>query len=264
MYPYKLFLGLDLYTILITVGVVVCLLLLRLQGDWRNLRAKYQNFLLTLAPVAVILGYMAAVLIQGLYNIAALGEYRIDASTGSTFFGGLLGGVVTFLSLYFGVGHFYFRDGYHKTHFRDLLDLAPACITVAHGFGRLGCLMAGCCHGARSDAWYAIPMNIPGDGTSDMVKVVPVQLFEALFLLALAAFLLFSFWKKWRYQMPIYMIAYSLWRFVAEYLRDDYRGQTVIKALTPSELVSVVLLVGGIALLAVELWLDHRKGGREA
>ena len=56
MYPYKLFWGLDLYTILITVGVVVCLLLLRLQGDWRNLRAKYQNFLLTLAPVAVILG----------------------------------------------------------------------------------------------------------------------------------------------------------------------------------------------------------------
>jgi phosphatidylglycerol:prolipoprotein diacylglycerol transferase len=252
MYPYELFFGLDLYTILITVGVVACLLLLRLQGDWRDLRAKHQNFLLTLVPLAVILGYVAAVLIQGLYNIAALGEYRIDAATGSTFFGGLLGGVVVFLSLYFGVGHFRFHDGYHKTHFRDLLDLAPACITVAHGFGRLGCLMAGCCHGARTDAWYGVETIYPG------YRVVPIQLFEALFLFALTGVLLFLMKRGLRHQMPIYMLGYGAWRFLIEYARADDRGETIVSFLSPSQLFALLLMLGGVALLGVEMYLDRR------
>ena len=256
MYPYKLFLGLDLYSILITVGVVACLLLLRLQGDWRELRAKHQNFLLTLVPLAVVLGYVAAVLIQGLYNMAALGEYRIDGATGATFFGGLLGGVIVFVSLYFGVGYFRFRDGYHKAHFRDVLDLAAACITVAHGFGRLGCLMAGCCHGPATDAWYGVETIYPG------YRVVPVQLFEALFLFTLTAVLLFLMKKGKRHQMPIYMFAYGTWRFLIEYVRADDRGQTIVSFLSPSQLFALVLLLGGVALLAVELYLDRRAAGQ--
>ena len=252
MYPYKLFLGLDLYSILITVGVIVCLLLLRLQGDLRALRAKLQNFLLMLTPLAVILGYVAAVLIQGLYNMAALGDYRIDRATGSTFFGGLLGGVIVFVSLYFIVGHFKFRDGYHVAHFRDVLDLAPACITAAHGFGRLGCLMAGCCHGRATDAWYGVETIYPG------YRVVPVQLFEALFLFALCALLLWLMKKGKRHQMPLYMFAYGAWRFLIEYARADDRGQTIVDFLSPSQLFALLLILGGGVLLAVECYLNRR------
>ncbi len=90
-------------------------------------------------------------------------------------------------------------------------------------------------------------------------KVVPVQLFEALFLFALSAVLLFLFRKGMRYEMPIYMLAYACWRFVAEILRNDYRGATLVDFLTPSQLISVLLLVGGGALLAVELYLDRRS-----
>ena len=176
MYPYELFWGIDLYSLAITLGVVVCLLLLRLQGDMRSLRAKLQNDILSLVPMAVVLGYGAAVLIQGLYNIADEGGYVINAATGATFYGGLLGGTIVFISLYFGIGHFRYPDGYHKAHFRDVLDMAPAAITAAHGLGRVGCLMAGCCHGAPTDAWYGIYMVGAG------CRVVPVQLFEALFL----------------------------------------------------------------------------------
>lgn len=264
MYQKEIMFGMDLYSICIVVGVILAMVLVRVQADLRGMRARLQNLCLFGAVAAVSLGYGSAVLFQAFYNFMAGSDFAITGSTGATFYGGLIGGTALFIALYFIAGKFLFTDSYHALQFRTVSDMAPAAIAAGHGLGRIGCLMAGCCHGARSDAWYAIPMNIPHDGTTDMVKVVPAQLFEALFLLALAAFLFFSFWKKWRYQMPIYMIAYSLWRFVAEYLRDDYRGETVIKALTPSELVSVLLLVGGIALLAVELWLDHRKGGREA
>lgn len=252
MYPYELFWGIDLYSLSITAGVVVCLLLLRLQGDMRKLRAKLQNDILSLVPLSVVLGYGAAVLIQGLYNIAKEGSYVIGQGTGATFFGGLLGGTVTFISLYFAIGHFRYRDGYHKAHFRDVLDMAPAAITVAHGFGRIGCLMAGCCHGAQTDAWYGIYMVSQG------ARFVPVQLFEALFLFALCGALLLMMKKGIRHQMPTYMIVYGTWRFFVEYLRADDRGQTVVSFLSPSQLFALVLILGGVALLLVEVYQDRR------
>lgn len=59
MYPYDLFWGIDLYALMITLGVVVCLLLIRIQSDMRGLKAKFQNDVLTLVPMAVLLGYGA-------------------------------------------------------------------------------------------------------------------------------------------------------------------------------------------------------------
>jgi prolipoprotein diacylglyceryltransferase len=102
------------------------------------------------------------------------------------------------------------------------------------------------------------------EGSAERVRVVPVQLYEALFLLALSAFLLWRFFRGKRYEMPTYMLTYGVWRFIAEYLRSDDRGQTIVDFLSPSQLVSVVLIVGGIALLVIELWIDRRKETRSA
>ena len=257
MYPYEILFGMDLYTILIAVGVIVCMLLIRLQADWRGLKAKLQNLILLDAVAAVVLGYGSAVLFQAFYNYMAKGTFEIVNSTGSTFYGGLIGGTALFIVIYFAAGHFLFPDGSHIRHFRTVSDLAPAAITVAHGFGRLGCLMAGCCYGARCDAWYGIEMVHLG------YKVVPVQLYEAIFLFALSGVLLLLFRKGKRYEMPLYMIAYACWRFVAEILRNDYRGASLVDFLTPSQLISVLLLTGGILLLGGELWLDRSRGKTE-
>lgn len=253
MYPYEIFLGMDLYSILIAVGVIFCMVFIRLQSDWRGLRAKLQNLFLINTIAAVVLGYGAAVLLQAFYNFMAKGTFEITNSTGSTFYGGLIGGTAMFIIIYFIVGKFLFPDKYHVPHLRTASDIAPACITVAHGFGRLGCLMAGCCYGAKCDAWYGIEMVHLG------YKVVPVQLFEALYLFALSAIFLFMFKKGKKYIMPAYMMAYAVWRFVAEILRNDYRGATIVDFLTPSQLISVLLLAGGLLLLALELWVDDRK-----
>ncbi len=253
MYPYEIFLGMDLYSIFIAVGVIFCMVFIRLQSDWRGLRARLQNLFLFNTIGAVVLGYCFAVLFQAFYNFMAGGTFEIVQNTGSTFYGGLIGGTAMFIIIYLIAGHFLFKDKYHLPHLRTASDIAPACITVAHGFGRLGCLMAGCCYGARCDAWYGIEMVHLG------YKVVPVQLFEALYLFALSAIFLILFKKGKKYLMPAYMMAYAVWRFIAEIMRDDYRGETVVDFLTPSQLISVLLLAGGLILLAVELYADGRK-----
>jgi prolipoprotein diacylglyceryltransferase len=94
-------------------------------------------------------------------------------------------------------------------------------------------------------------------------KVVPVQLYEAIFLLILSAVFLVLFRKGKKYLLPAYMLAYALWRFVAEIMRGDYRGATVVDFLTPSQFISVLLLAGGLVLLGIQLYVDRRSAKAE-
>ena len=254
MYPYKLFADLDLYTLLMAAGVIAALLFIRLQGDMRGLRASLQNLLIIDTVLTVLAGYGSAVLFQAYYNYRASGTFEVVSTTGATFYGGLIGGAAAFIIIYFVGGYLFFPDNYHKREFRTVADLAAACITVGHALGRLGCLMAGCCHGKLTDAWYGITMHVPR--VENPVKVVPVQLFEALFLFALTAVLLFLFKRGKRYILAIYMMSYAVWRFFAEMLRGDYRGATVVKYLSPSQYVSLLILLGGALVLFLQMYVD--------
>lgn len=49
-------------------------------------------------------------------------------------------------------------------------------------------------------------------------------------------------------------VAYGVWRFAIEYLRDDPRGDSGISFLTPSQLSSVLLVVLGVALIFFYLY----------
>ncbi len=263
MYPYDILPGIlpgiDLYTILITVGVVVCLLLLRWQGDRRNLSAKVQNFILIATPLSVVLGYLSAILFQGLYNIASLGRFELSATTGATFYGGLFGGVTVFVLLYFLVGPLTVAREKRSdfcSHFLDVLDIAPAAITAAHGFGRLGCLMAGCCHGRETDAWYGVTL-------ANGQRVVPVPLLEALFLFALCGVLMYLVAHGKRNLMPVYMLGYGVWRFLIEYARGDERGDTLVDFLSPSQLFSIFMIIGGVVLFLVVRRLWRRVESKE-
>lgn len=257
MYPKELFFGLHLYEIFITIGLVACMLLLRWLSDKRGFSAKWQNFVLFTMIAAVVIGYGAAIGFQALYNYQATGEWVIK---GQTFLGGLIGGAAAYLLIYFGIGLLLFRDNEHLRNFPDLLSMAACGITAAHSFGRLGCLMAGCCHGAETDAWYGIFM---GTG-ANRARYVPVQLYEAIFLFLLCACLVVRFLCGKRCCMPLYMIAYSIWRFFIEYLRDDYRGASPVSFLTPSQFISVILLFGGLILLVVEATLRQTARLRQA
>lgn len=256
MYPNEIFLGLDLYTILLFVGVLAAMIFIRVLSDHRHMRARWCNLVLFGTLFAVVLGYAAAALFQSFYDYLATGVFSLNS--GTTFYGGLIGGTVAFIVVYYVAGHFLMSDGYYKEHFRDVSDMAAPCITVAHGFGRLGCLMAGCCYGRATDAWYGITMVRLG------YKVIPVQLFEAIFLLAFSAILFLAFWKNKRYLLPIYMIGYGIWRIPAEMMRDDDRGATIVSFLTPSQLISILLIAGGIVLLTLELVMDHRVDRKAA
>ena len=254
MYPNEIVKGIDLYLIMLCIAAVSAIFVYRFLADKRGLGAKIQNLCLFNAVASIVAGYYSAVLFQAFYNIPKYGEFRLNSSTGATFYGGLIGGAAIFLAIYFIVGHFLFKEnGEHKRDFWVNANIAAPCVAVAHGFGRIGCLMAGCCHGKETDAWYGIYMSAVEK------KVVPIQLFEALVLFALFSFLVYRVIKGKAFNLPIYMGVYGVWRFLIEYARDDYRGYTFLSFLTPSQLTAVVMIVGAVALFFVERHIMKRK-----
>ena len=170
-----------------------------------------------------------------------------------TFYGGLIFGAIAFLASWFLLSKPIHLDGEAKARFGDIADIAGAVLPLAHAFGRIGCFFAGCCHGKPTNAWYGVVMQ--GE------KVVPVQLFESAFLFALAIALLYLAFEKIEKKrapvLPIYLIAYGVWRFFIEYARGDDRGATIIPFFSPSQLVAIVCIAVGIAYFCI--WHIHKR-----
>lgn len=249
MYPTPIFWGIDLYTIFLCVGIVSALVIFRIFSDREKMYWKLQNFAIFVGMGAIIIGVCSAVLFQAFYNFLddPTQGFSIDSSTGATFYGGLIGGAASFLLLYFIVGKFVFKKNKeHLQGFFHIANIGACAVAAAHGFGRIGCLMAGCCHGAETDAWYGIYFE------NYRVKAVPIQLFEAIFLFALFGFFVYRMLKGKHYNLSTYMFAYGIWRFVIEYFRADDRGATVVSFLSPSQLIALLMVLGSVAVFFVE------------
>ena len=242
MYPYPLFWDIDLYTIFLCLGIAGAMLTYRFFAGKKKIYWKVQNLVVFTAALSIVGGYFSAVLFQAFYNIEKNGGFVIDEKTGATFYGGLIGGAAVFLFIYFVFGRFYVKNNEHVKSFFDVADIAAASIAVAHALGRIGCLMAGCCHGGPTDKWYGIFMYSVGG------KAVPTQLYEAIFLFALFGFFVWRLMKNRSCNLPLYMAIYGVWRFFIEYVRKDYRGSTVVDFLSPSQFIAVLMIIGAVVL----------------
>lgn len=233
MYP-TLFGFIDTYSVLMLLGVVVCIAYIEFFFRKKNKNKQIMYSIEINACIAVVIGVISAILMQNLYDLIEKGsEYKWTWAM--TFYGGLIGGVASFLLVYFLV-----QRKKYGPFMRDVLKIAPASITVAHGFGRIGCFFAGCCYGVETSAWYGVKF------TTTTTKVVPTNLFEALFLLALSGLLLFLAIKyEFEYNFTVYLVIYGMFRFAIEFLRGDHRGG-LVPGLSPSQFWSIVAIAGGI------------------
>jgi phosphatidylglycerol:prolipoprotein diacylglycerol transferase len=264
MHPQPLFelfgKGVYLYGIFIGVGLLACIWVLYYYTKKKGVPTAVQDFVFVSAIVGIALGFLAAKLFQAFYDYLASGEFNFY-NAGITVMGGLVGGAIAFVVTYFVGGMLVFKGknkGLHIKHFNDIVLIAPICICIAHGFGRLGCLMGGCCHGTYLGPDYT-PGGIFMRGTIKVGEIsikkwgyyIPTQLYEALFLFALFAVLTLLYFKGSNILMQIYLIAYGIWRIFIEFFRADYRGGSAEAFFAPSQWMSIAFIGGGIALLVL-------------
>ena len=231
----------DTYSLMMFLGVIACFVLFWLFRKKYNISKSFTYDIFILACISIAIGIIFAVLFQLLFD-AIKGSIR---GTAMTFYGGLVGGIISFI-----IGYNLFVKKQHKNanFFTDIMPIAAACITIAHGFGRIGCFMAGCCYGEKTDSFLAVVF--PGMNYG----VYPTQLFEAIFLFVLTAILfMIAIKKRWIHNLGLYLLSYGVFRFLIEFLRGDNRGGFIL-GLSPSQVFSILG-----AIISVGLYLVLRE-----
>ena len=242
MHPY-LFGKIPSYSVMMIIGILAAVILFRTLCSKKQVPDKIYDYYATAAIASIAVGLGSAFLFQAVYNFIANGKFEFR---GLTFMGGLIGGALTFIL--FGLLS---KRPERKAALLPVAELAAPCVALAHAIGRIGCFLAGCCYGKVSD--HGIYMPAVG------AKVIPTQLIEAAFLFVLFGLLMW-FALKGRIKginLATYAIGYSVFRFVIEFFRDDYRG-SFIPGLSPSQFQSIILLLAGVFVLAVRLKFPER------
>lgn len=243
-----------LYGICMAVGIIACFGFLLFTMKKQNFSEASSDAVLFIGVFGTGFGIFSAMVFQGFYDLIALGKFTLGSMT---FIGGLIGGVVSFV----GIWNLYvyvvrprtkiaWLNAEMNAGLTDALPFIPIGITIAHAFGRFGCFWAGCCYGKPTDAWYGLPCA----GYSYSGNVIPTQLFEMLFLIALAGVMAVLYFKfKFNYNFAVYPIAYGIWRFIIEFARNDYRGELIEgSALSPSQIWSIVMVILGVGYIFVQ------------
>ena len=245
MYPYPWFWNVLLYGVMSAVGLLACFAVLYAYMKKWKVKESFVDFIFFNGVASVIVGFGSAAVFQGFYNYLDNPEEGFHLDGGITFLGGLIGGVVCFLAVYFVVVCWLKKDKY-KIRLYQVISIIPCCILVGHAFGRIGCFFAGCCHGIQTDSIFGVQFpELP-------YRVYPTQLYEAIFLFLLFGVCsLLALKKNFQHNMSVYLIAYGIFRFLIEYLRGDSRG-SFIPGISPSQAWSIAMVIGGIGLIFLQ------------
>lgn len=141
-------------------------------------------------------------------------------------------------------------------------DMAGFAIPIGLGFGRMGCLLAGCCFGSPTSGSLALvfPQNSPASEAqfkSGLIKsahlpslpVHATQIYESAGSLLIAAACLFWIHGRKRYDGQVFasfLALYAALRFGLEFLRADDRGGAA--GLSTSQLIGLGLVGVAYAL----------------
>jgi phosphatidylglycerol---prolipoprotein diacylglyceryl transferase len=255
MYPRLLELGpLTVYTygVLLAAAYLLGLKLAMMRAKSRNLD---QTRILDLGIYIIISALVGAKLLLLVTDFRTFTDNPREllslARSGGVFYGGLILAVTVAL--------WYIR--------RIGLPLWTTCdvfapgIALGHVVGRLGCLFAGCCYGKPASVPWAITFTDPfaatNVGTPLNVPLHPTQWYEAG-AEALILLLLLGTERRGR-PYPgrtfwLYILLYSISRYVIEIYRGDPRG--TIGIFSTSQFISLLLAPLAIGML---LYLGRRQ-----
>ncbi|MCP4199583.1 MAG: prolipoprotein diacylglyceryl transferase [Proteobacteria bacterium] len=156
----------------------------------------------------------------------------------------------------------------HNLPAGKLIDLSGWVLMLGLAWGRMGCFLASCCFGARTDS--VLGVVFPGGSAASRkhweegllesyrmasFPVHPTQLYEAALGLAIAAFAYFWVHPRKRFDGQVFCVIaglYAVGRFMIEFLRRDDRG--AIAGLSTSQITAI-----GFLLASAYLWRYFRR-----
>lgn len=237
------------YGLMIAIGVACALIIGTVRAKKKGMDT---DIILSLGLIVLIFGFLGAKLLYCIVEWRQLFADPLGALSGSGFvvYGGIIGGVIAAMV--------YCRK--KKVRFLEYFDLVIPSVAVAQGFGRIGCLLAGCCYGCET----TLPIGIvfPDSALAPSgVSLFPTQIFSSAgdFIIAL---ILILYARKPRAAGKVgglYLILYSVGRFAIEFFRSDARGS--VGFLSTSQFIAIFMLIGGVLLFCMDKlqWAEKIK-----
>lgn len=240
MYPVVYILGrpIGTYGLCMLIGVSLAVFLACRKGKKNSVR--FEDILIV-GAVTVACGLVCGAILHicVTYSVVQIlsfirqGDFTFLFS-GIVFYGGLIGGLIGAL---LGVR-------IAKCRFDAIARAVVPYVPLGHAIGRIGCVMAGCCHGFPYDGPLALYYPHSVSGLSPTQGYFPVQLLESVINVGICAgLLLYERRAKRAIQVLfLYLGLYAVARFLLEMLRGDaIRG--VWNGLSTSQYISVALLI---------------------
>ncbi|MBI3556795.1 MAG: prolipoprotein diacylglyceryl transferase [Deltaproteobacteria bacterium] len=246
MFPILLNIGtfpVHSYGFLIAVGFLLCVWVSKREGQRQGLSGEK---IVDLGFWSLLVGMIGS---RILYVITLYPHYLAHPyeifyvwEGGLVFFGGPLLCIPFF---------FWYTKHYQLPRWK-IIDIGATAIPLAHAFGRLGCLSAGCCHGKATGGNWGIKLytELVEPGLRG-VYVHPTQIYESVCLMVL-----FFGLRSMRYRKKFdgeivctYLITYSIIRSIIEVFRGDtVRGFVIQDILSTSQFISILVIAGTLAL----------------
>lgn len=225
--------GIPPYTFWVGIGLSCSIILFLYLLYDSGIKIDKQPLIYVSGIVGVIVGAKLFGCIKNLflalYNQEPL-TIEIIANSGLVFYGGLMGFLVCSSIAIFLM---------YQRFDMELVNLIVITIPLFHGFGRIGCLFAGCCFGAEYTNFLSITYIY---SPQEIRLCFPTQIVESFFEFVLFI-ALFMMHKKNRPKnlLKIYLATYAVFRFALEFMRGDtIRG--LFGQLSFSQYISLLIL----------------------
>ena len=238
----------HMYGLMIAIGFISAYMLTDYRGKKRGMSEDIIWGILICAVIGGMLGTRLLFYIVSIPQIIENPSILWNFRNGYVVYGGIIGGILS--------SYFYCRK--KKASFLEYFDLVMPAVSMAQGFGRLGCLFAGCCYGAETDAWYGIVFHNSNQAPNG-VKLIPTQIISSVgdFIFFVILLWYASRKPKTGRVAAMWLLLYGAGRFAVEFLRNDFRGS--ILGLSTSQFISIGIVAAGAVLYVLAPKLGEKK-----
>ena len=225
------------YGLMIAIGIIVAATLFINKGKKKGFDEDSLLNLIIFAIIGGMLGGKGLFIITEFKNIIKEPSILLNFGYGFVIYGAIGGGALAM----------YLYCKRKKWNVIEMIDMTVPGLAIAQGFGRIGCFLAGCCYGAETTS--PLGVEFPENSLAPSgIHIHPTQIYSSIFDFLLG-FILLYYSKKERKNgkvMGLYLIIYSIGRFLVEFLRNDPRGNVGI--LSTSQFIAIFTLVLGIII----------------
>lgn len=228
------------YGLMIAIGVLAAYLTAEYRAKKKGLDPDKIFDLAIWCVLGGVLGAKLLYIIVEIKSIIANPAELLHIMDGFVVYGGIIGGIFS--------GYLFCKR--KKINFLEHFDLVMPSIALAQGFGRIGCLLAGCCYGRETDSAFHIIFRDSSYAPNN-VPLIPTQIISSVLNFA-HFFVLIFLAKKLKAKGQVaacYLMFYSVGRFFLEYLRNDPRG--TVSLFSTSQFISLFILAVGVVMFVV-------------